>query len=88
MQDLTYRFKELTEDLDAEEQKNVIRRMIHKWDEASSLTITEETDSSVSDDDVDILIRFVRGRHYDPYPFDGPGGTLAHAYYPHNNKGW
>ena len=61
--------------------------MINKWAEASTLTIREQTDPAVLDDDVDILIRFVTGYHGDPYAFDGKGGTLAHAYYPHNNKG-
>jgi len=60
--------------------------MINKWAEATTLTI-READSSVSDDNVDILIRFVIRYHGDPYPFDGPGGTLAHAYYPHSNRG-
>ena len=57
------------------------------WEEVSTLTITEETDLTVRNDDVEILISFVNGYHYDSYPFDGPGGTLAHAYYPHNNEG-
>ena len=63
-----------------------MRRMLSKWEAASTLTI-READGSVSDDDVEILISFVRLYHNDPYPFDGPGGTLAHAYYPHNNRG-
>ena len=61
--------------------------MIDKWAQVSQLTIREETDSLVPDEAVEILIGFVRRYHFDPYPFDGPGGTLAHAYYPHNNKG-
>ena len=60
--------------------------MINKWAEVSTLTV-READSSASDNDVDILISFVRGFHNDPYLFDGPGGTLAHAYYRHNNLG-
>ena len=76
-----------TSDLPVDVQRVILRRMINKWAEASTLTIREETDPAVPDDNVDILIRFVTNYHGDPYSFDGRGGTLAHAYYPHHNKG-
>ena len=87
LQDLTYRFISFTEDIPEDKVRQIIKRSLNMWSAASTLTIREEADPTVDDDDVDILISFVRGYHFDSYPFDGTGGTLAHAYYPHNNLG-
>ena len=54
------------------------------WSNHTQLKFTQVTDASKG---ADILIKFVKGIHEDAYPFDGTGGTLAHAYYPHNNAG-
>ena len=53
---------------------------IQVWSDVSSLTFTEVTGS----EDADLLINFYRGNHGDGAnaAFDGPGGVLAHAYYP------
>lgn len=51
------------------------------WSKVAPLTFTETTK-----DDADIKIKFSTRYHGDDYPFDGPGGTLAHAFYPYNNR--
>ena len=53
-----------------------------KWSDVTNLNFKEITTGTP-----DIWVRFVRGYHQDPYPFDGRGGTLAHAFYPMNNVG-
>ncbi|XP_067883519.1 matrix metalloproteinase-25-like [Heterodontus francisci] len=46
------------------------------WSKVSPLDFKKATG------DVDILIEFSRSHHGDGYPFDGAGGTLAHAFFP------
>ena len=63
-----------------------IRRIIYvalgKWQAVANINFKE-----VSSQQADILVSFAPGSHGDPYPFDGRGGTLAHAYYPYKNFG-
>lgn len=47
------------------------------WTDASTLTLTE-----VKTPNADILIGFDTLDHGDGSSFDGPGGVLAHAFYP------
>ncbi|XP_068684571.1 uncharacterized protein [Montipora foliosa] len=83
--DLTYRIKSFTNDLSQGEQRQIFKKSFDLWSKATNLRIKE--DSQLADKDVDILIKFDGGHHGDAYPFDGQGGTLAHAFYPHNNLG-
>ena len=53
-----------------------------KWSKVANLHF-EETSSN----DADILVSFAAGSHGDFYPFDGRGGTLAHAFYPFPGAG-
>ncbi|CAB4059962.1 MMP14 [Lepeophtheirus salmonis] len=47
------------------------------WEEVTNLNFRKKDYGSVH-----IEIRFERKEHGDGDPFDGPGGTLAHAYFP------
>lgn len=85
-QDLTYKIKSFTSDIgDREKQRQIFRKAFKLWSDATNLRINENR--YADDKDVDIHISFETGYHSDAYPFDGAGGTLAHAFYPHNNLG-
>ncbi|KAJ8285830.1 hypothetical protein GJAV_G00031390 [Gymnothorax javanicus] len=47
------------------------------WSDVSPLNFHE-----VASSEADIQIEFTKADHHDGYPFDGPGGTVAHAFYP------
>ena len=60
-----------------------VEKAFKEWERISTLKFSKSQDPNA-----DILVRFRSGMHDDGYPFDGPGGTLAHGFYPHNNLGW
>ena len=53
------------------------------WSDYTNIDFKE-----ISESNPDILIKFASGYHNDPFAFDGVGGTLAHAFYPHNGIGF
>lgn len=62
-----------------------MQKSFKKWHDVSPLTFIELVNKPKNTAQIRVL--FTRGTHGDPYPFDGRGGTLAHAFYPHNNAG-
>jgi len=54
-----------------------VQQAFAMWEEVTGLTFQRLTHGKVH-----IEIRFDRYEHGDGDPFDGPGGTLAHAYFP------
>ena len=63
--------------LTPEEVDGEIRAAMDKWEKVSNLKL-HKNDSG----NVDIDISFVKWNHGDDDPFDGPGGTFAHAFFP------
>ncbi|XP_071483706.1 matrilysin-like [Diadema antillarum] len=78
---LTYRIVEYHDSMsiDHRDIRQTIREAMQMWMEVTPLILCEEDDPDV---DVDINIRHVRGEHGDGIAFDGPGGTLGHAFLP------
>lgn len=66
-----------TPDLSRDHTRAAIQSALKTWSDVTPLTFKEITRGSA-----DIDIQFSRGDHGDGYPFDGRGGTLAHAYFP------
>ncbi|KAG8034818.1 hypothetical protein G9C98_007894 [Cotesia typhae] len=74
---LTYKISKYPRSLDKASVDKDIARAFAVWSEYTDLTFTQKKSGQVHID-----IRFERGEHGDGDPFDGPGGTLAHAYFP------
>ena len=76
---LFYVFGQLTAQLPELETQSEILRALEEWAKVAQITWLPGT-SATANRTVDIL--FATGDHGDGFPFDGPGGVLAHTFYP------
>ncbi|NWT35444.1 MMP3 protein, partial [Cardinalis cardinalis] len=79
---LTYKILSYTQDLPKWKVDDAIRRALMVWSDVTPLTFRK-----VDTGRADIEIRFARREHGDGSPFDGRGGTLAHAFAPGDGIG-
>ncbi|KAG7304126.1 hypothetical protein JYU34_011059 [Plutella xylostella] len=77
VKNLTYKISKYPSRLNRAEVDAELAKAFSVWADYTDLTFTQKRSGQVH-----IEIRFEKGEHGDGDPFDGPGGTLAHAYFP------
>ncbi|XP_030625720.1 stromelysin-3 [Chanos chanos] len=75
--DLTYKIVRTPWQMSLDKVRSVLQEAMQVWSDVTPLTFTEVTSGRA-----DIVIDFTRYWHGDNLPFDGPGGILAHAFFP------
>jgi hypothetical protein len=78
---ITYRFANVTPDMDQARQREIIRDAMERWATVVPLVFREVQQNE------DIEINFAGADHGDGNPFDGSLGVLAHAFFPPPNGG-
>ncbi|OXB72007.1 UNVERIFIED_CONTAM: hypothetical protein H355_002521, partial [Colinus virginianus] len=81
-EDVTYRILNYTPDMLQSDVDEAIANAFQLWSSVTPLKFTR-----LYSGDADIMISFASRFHGDFYSFDGPGGTLAHAYPPGSGIG-
>ncbi len=76
---LTYVFSHVTAQLDTATAESEIRRAMAEWSKVAAITWQSGTNPTGS---ATVNVLFATYAHGDGYPFDGPGGILAHTFYP------
>uniref|UniRef100_A0AAQ4QJI8 Matrix metallopeptidase 11a n=1 Tax=Gasterosteus aculeatus aculeatus TaxID=481459 RepID=A0AAQ4QJI8_GASAC len=79
--DLTYRIVRFPWQIGEEKVRRVFQEALKIWSDVTPLTFTEVRGAKA-----DIRIDFTRYWHGDNLPFDGPGGILAHAFFPKTHR--
>ncbi len=74
-----YVFSQMTKQLDSSAAQAEILRAMNEW--SKSVKVTWKPGSSATAAQT-VNILFGSFAHGDSYPFDGPGGVLAHTFYP------
>ena len=62
--------------------RQMIYHALYSWGQHTLLTFKEVW----TVEDADIKISFQKTDHFDSYPFDNKGGSLAHAFYPPDGR--
>ncbi|XP_015771447.1 PREDICTED: matrix metalloproteinase-24-like [Acropora digitifera] len=79
-QEVTYRIENYTPDIkNKEDVDRTFEKALKLWSSASGLIFKREDNVNL---EPDIRVKFVTGFHGDSRPADGPGGELAHAFFP------
>jgi hypothetical protein len=76
---LQYAIESLPGNLDSATAQGEIERAFREWARYASVSFTAGGTAASART---IAILFASGAHGDGYPFDGPGGVLAHTFYP------
>ncbi|XP_066556189.1 matrix metalloproteinase-20-like [Amia ocellicauda] len=79
---ITYRIAKYTSTLPRAEVDHAIDMGLKAWSSVTPLHFQK-----IQRGEADIMISFEVGAHGDAYPFDGPRGTLAHAFAPAEGLG-
>uniref|UniRef100_A0A8B9M504 Collagenase 3 n=1 Tax=Accipiter nisus TaxID=211598 RepID=A0A8B9M504_9AVES len=79
---LTYRILNYTPDLHPTDVNAAIKKALSVWSSVTPLKFIKKVRG-----DADIMISFAARGHNDFIPFDGPGGSIAHAYAPGKDFG-
>jgi hypothetical protein len=80
---LSYSIENTPPNLGMDQVKSAVRQAFGYWSSVTPLRFSEVPINQSHD----IHIRFASRAHGDDSPFDGPGRTLAHAFYPPPNGG-
>lgn len=78
---LKYYFSNTTADLPVAIQQSEVLRAMNLWSTYADISWSPATGAGESRS---IDVGWYTGSHGDSYPFDGPAGELAHAFYPTN----
>ncbi len=76
---LGYVFGSLTTKVPAAQVEAAVVRALNQWSNYTNVAFAPGTNASAART---VLVKFASGAHGDAYPFDGPGGILAHTFYP------
>ncbi|XP_023664427.1 stromelysin-3-like isoform X2 [Paramormyrops kingsleyae] len=79
--DLSYKIVRFPWQMSEDKVRRVLQEALRVWSDVTPLNFRE-----VHGGRADIIIDFTRYWHGDSLPFDGPGGILAHAFFPKTHR--